>query len=134
MKKLLPVLLFTIASTVSAQTVLRVGLAEDPDALDPTLARTFVGRIVFASLCDKLVDIDPKLTIVPQLATSWEWSADNKALTMKLRPGVTFHDGEKFDAAAVKFNIERHKSMAGSNRRGELTLVAGVDVIDPQTV
>ena len=52
-----------------AQT-LRVGLAEDPDMLDPTLARTFVGRIVFAALCDKLVDVDDKLNIVPQLATS----------------------------------------------------------------
>src|SRR5438034_11126512 len=123
-----------LAGAPACAQTLRFGLAEDPDVLDPTLARTFVGRIVFASLCDKLVDIDQKLTIVPQLATSWEWSADNKALTMKLRQGVTFHDGEKFDAAAVKFNIERHKSMAGSNRRGELTLVAGVDVIDPQTV
>ena len=38
--------------------------------LDPTLARTYVGRIVFASLCDKLFDIDDKLNIVPQLALS----------------------------------------------------------------
>src|SRR5262249_4356973 len=118
---------------VAAQT-LRFGLAEDPDILDPTLARTFVGRIVFAALCDKLVDIDEKLNIVPQLATSWEWSPDSKALTMKVRPGVTFHDGEKLDAAAVKFNIERHKIMAGSNRKGELALVATVDVVDPMTV
>ena len=50
---------------------------------------------------------------MPQLATSYEWSADHKALTLKLRSGVTFHDGEKFDAAAVKYNIERHKTMAG---------------------
>ena len=118
---------------VQAQT-LRVGLAEDPDVLDPSLARTFVGRIVFAALCDKLLDVDEKLTIVPQLATSWEWSADSKSLTMKLRPGVTFHDGEKFDAAAVKFNIERHKTIPGSNRRGELAPVASVEVIDPATV
>ena len=117
----------------SAQT-LRFGLAEDPDVLDPTLARTFVGRIVFAALCDKLFDIDEKLNIVPQLATSYQWSADSKALTIKLRQGVTFHDGEKFDAAAVKFNIERHKNMAGSNRRGELAPVASVDVVDPATV
>src|SRR5262245_18841384 len=122
------------AATAQAQTTLRFGLAEDPDMLDPTLARTFVGRIVFASLCDKLVDIDEKLNIVPQLATSWEWSADSKALTMKLRPNVTFHDGEKLDAAAVKFNIERHKTMTGSNRRGELALVTTVDVVDPMTV
>ncbi|MGH8849743.1 MAG: ABC transporter substrate-binding protein [Casimicrobiaceae bacterium] len=120
-------------AAASAQT-LRFGLAEDPDVLDPTLARTFVGRIVFASLCDKLFDIDDKLAIVPQLATAYEWSADHKALTLKLRKGVTFHDGERFDAAAVKFNIERHKTMPGSNRRGELAPVTSVDVIDGSTV
>jgi len=117
---------------MQAQT-LRFGLAEDPDVLDPTLARTFVGRIVFAALCDKLFDIDEKLAIVPQLAQSYAWSPDGKALTIKVRPGVTFHDGEKLDAAAVKFNIDRHKTMAGSNRRGELALVTGVDVVDPMT-
>ena len=58
--------------------VLALGLAEDPDVLDPTLARTFVGRIIFAALCDKLFDIDEKLNIVPQLATGHEWSADSK--------------------------------------------------------
>jgi peptide/nickel transport system substrate-binding protein len=122
-----------LAGATHAQT-LRIGLAEDPDVLDPTLARTFVGRVVFAALCDKLFDIDEKLNIVPQLATSYEWSPDSKALTLKIRPGVTFHDGEKLDAAAVKYNIERHKTMAGSNRRGELALVASVDVVDPGTV
>ena len=71
----------------AARRRLRIGLAEDPDVLDPTLARTFVGRIVFAALCDKLFDIDEKLKIVPQLATGYEWSADSKALTIKLRPG-----------------------------------------------
>ena len=122
-----------VATLAGAQT-LRFGLAEDPDILDPTLARTFVGRIVFAALCDKLFDIDEKLDIVPQLATGYEWSADRKTLTIKLRKGVAFHDGEKLDAAAVKFNIERHKTMAGSNRRGELAPVTGVDVVDDSTV
>jgi peptide/nickel transport system substrate-binding protein len=125
--------MLALGAGVSAQT-LRIGLAEDPDVLDPTLARTFVGRIVFSALCDKLFDIDDKLNIVPQLATSYEWSADSKALTLKLRSGVTFHDGEKMDAAAVKFSLERHKTMAGSNRRGELAPVQSVDVVDPMTV
>ena len=133
-RKLLLAFAFALAATASMAQTLRIGLAEDPDVLDPSLARSFVGRIVFASLCDKLVDIDEKLNIVPQLATSWQWSADNKQLTMKLRPGVTFQDGEKFDAAAVKFNIERHKTIAGSNRRGELLPVQSVDVVDPLTV
>jgi len=122
-----------ITSLAGAQT-LRIGLAEDPDILDPTLARTFVGRIVFAGLCDKLLDLDEKLNIVPQLATSYEWSSDNKTLTLKLRSGVTFHDGEKFDAQAVKFNLERHKNMQGSNRRGELAVVSSVEAADPMTV
>jgi peptide/nickel transport system substrate-binding protein len=125
-------LLFFITS-VQGQT-LRIGLAEDPDILDPSLARTFVGRIVFNSLCDKLFDLDEKLAIVPQLATGYEWSADRKALIIKLRTGVTFHDGEKMDAAAVKFSIERHKNLPGSNRRGELAPVTSVDVVDAQTV
>jgi peptide/nickel transport system substrate-binding protein len=118
---------------VQAQT-LRVGLAEDPDILDPSMARTFVGRIVFAGLCDKLFDLDEKLNIVPQLATSYQWSDDNKSLVLKLRSGVTFHDGEKLDAAAVKYNLERHKNMKGSNRRGELAVVSSVEAVDPQTV
>ena len=63
-------LILTRSGNAHAQKVLRVGLAEDPDILDPTLARTFVGRIVFASLCDKLYDIDANLNIVQQLATS----------------------------------------------------------------
>jgi len=133
-RSLLHALLLALAPlAVQAQT-LRIGLAEDPDVLDPSLARSFVGRVVFTALCDKLFDIDEKLVIQPQLATAWEWSAEGKALTLKLRSGVTFHDGEKFDAAAVKFNIERHKTLPGSNRRGELAPVAGVDVIDAATV
>jgi peptide/nickel transport system substrate-binding protein len=130
--KLLLAVALSATCVAQAQT-LRIGLAEDPDILDPTLARSFVGRIVFSSLCDKLFDIDEKLNPVPQLATSYQWSADNKSLTMKLRSGVTFHDGEKFDAAAVKYNIERHKTMAGSNRRGELAPVTTVDVVDDLT-
>ena len=120
--------LAALATQAQTPGTLRVGLAEDPDVLDPTLARTFVGRIVFSAMCDKLFEIDEKLAIVPQLAEKYEWSADNKTLTLKLRPGVTFHDGEKLDAAAVKFSLERHKTMPGSNRRGELAPVASVAV------
>ena len=124
-----------LATAMPAQSqTLRIGLAEDPDILDPTMARTFVGRIVFAGLCDKLFDLDEKLAIVPQLATEYKWAADSKSLTLKIRPGVTFHDGEKLDAEAVKFNIERHKAMQGSNRRGELAPVTSVDVLDASTV
>ncbi|HZB90857.1 MAG TPA: ABC transporter substrate-binding protein [Stellaceae bacterium] len=126
--------LLLASGAAMAATTLRIGLAEDPDALDPTLARTFVGRIVFASLCDKLFDIGPHLEIVPQLATAYSWSADNKALTIQLRRNVLFQDGTPMDAAAVKYSIERHLKMPGSNRKGEISAVTGVDVIDDHTV
>src|ERR1044071_9058213 len=87
-----------VAGGALAQSHLRIGLAEDPDVLDPTLARTYVGRIVFASICDKLFDVNEKLEVIPQLALSHETSEDGKVVTIKLRPGVKFHDGEPFDA------------------------------------
>ncbi|MDP1837476.1 MAG: ABC transporter substrate-binding protein, partial [Reyranella sp.] len=117
-----------------AQTNLRIGLAEDPDVLDPSLARTYVGRIVFASICDKLFDINENLAVVPQLALSHETSADGKTVTIKLRPGVKFHDGEVFDAAAAKYSLERHLNMKGSFRKPEIAAIDSIDVVDPTTI
>jgi peptide/nickel transport system substrate-binding protein len=123
-----------LGSAAAAQTTLRIGLAEDPDVLDPTLARTYVGRIVFASLCDKLFDIDDKLNIVPQLAVSSETSEDGKTVVLKLRSGVKFHDGALMDAEAVKASLDRHMTMQGSFRKPELAAVDKVEVIDPSSV
>ena len=64
-------LLASLAGTAQAQSTLRIGIAEDPDILDPSIGRTYVGRIVFSAFCDKLFDIDEKLNIVPQLALSY---------------------------------------------------------------
>lgn len=124
----------SFAAAAQAETTLRIGLAEDPDMLDPSLGRTYVGRIVFSAFCDKLFDIDEKLNIVPQLALSHETSADGKAVTIKLRPGVKFHDGEPLDAEAAKFSIERHMNMQGSFRKSELASVDHVEVVDPLTI
>ena len=122
----------SIATPVSAQT-LRIALRQDLDVMDPTMATTYVGRIVFAGLCDKLFDIDEKLNIVPQLATGYEW-ADDRTLVLHLRPGVKFQNGEALDAASVKFSLERHLTMQGSYRKGELGSIDHVEVVDPATV
>jgi peptide/nickel transport system substrate-binding protein len=120
----------TALALVSAEAAsLRVGIQDDPDALDPALSGTYTGRFVFAALCDKLVDISPDLKIVPQLAEAWEWAPDGKSLTFTLRKNVTFHDGTAFDAAAVKFNIERMKTMPDSKRKAELAPIATVEVL-----
>jgi peptide/nickel transport system substrate-binding protein len=127
-------ILLSIGGGATAQTTLRIGLADDPDVLDPSFSRTYVGRIVFSAFCDKLFDIDENLNIVPQLALSHETSADGKEMTIKLRPGVKFQDGEPFDAEAAKFSLDRHLNLPGSFRKPELAALDHVDVIDPLTI
>jgi peptide/nickel transport system substrate-binding protein len=112
---------------------LRIALREDPDILDPTLSRTYVGRIVYAALCDKLFDIDERLQIVYQLATAHRWE-DPKTLLITLREGVRFHDGEVMDAEAVRYSLNRHLTMQGSFRRSEINSMESVEVVDPRTV
>src|SRR2546429_8109368 len=114
---------------------LRVALSAEPDKLDPTLARTLVGRTVFNAICEKLYDVDAKLAVVPQLAAALpEFSTDGKTVTIKLRTGVKFADGTALDAAAVKTSLDRHMTLSGSARKSELSSVASVDVADPATV
>jgi len=124
--------LATAAPQALGQT-LRIGLRDDPDILDPTLARTFVGRTVFAALCDKLFDFDRNLEVVPQLATGWRWD-DPQTLRLTLRAGVVFHDGTPMDAEAVRRTLERHRTMQGSFRRPDLAGLVAIEVVDPLTV
>lgn len=128
------VLLLGLAAPAPAQAQdLKIALRQDADILDPTLARTFVGRIVFTGLCDKLFDIDAKLNVVPQLATGYKWDGPT-TLTITLRPGVLFQNGEKLDAASVVTSITRHRELKGSFRRSELSPIKSLEVIDPLTV
>ena len=114
---------------------LTIGLAEEPDALDPTLARTFVGRMVFMHMCEKLYDIDSHLNIVPQLAAAMpKFSTNKKTVTIKLRTGLKFNDGTTMDAAAVKQSLDRDKTLARSARASELAPVASVDTQGNNTV
>src|SRR5256885_2250534 len=114
---------------------LTVALDSDPDALDPTLARTFVGRMVFLDMCEKLYDLNAQLQIVPQLAASLPtFSADKETVTIKLRTGIEFNDGTPFNAAAVKESLDRHKTLKGSVRASELAPVTSIDTSGDSTV
>jgi peptide/nickel transport system substrate-binding protein len=118
------------ATTLGAQAAdLRIALQSDADVLDPDQSRTFVGRIVYTSMCDKLVDITPDLEIIPQLATEWSFSEDGKQLTMKLRDDAVFHDGTPFNAEAVAANIDRSQNLETSRRKSELSSITGVEVL-----
>ncbi len=132
MRKLLAAMLL-LPSLASAQP-LRIGLASDPDILDPTLSRPSAGRVVFSGMCDKLVEIDAKLNFVPQLATAWAWQDEGKTLALTLRPGVKFHDGATMDAASVQASLQRHLTMQGSTRRAEMGPITAIDAIGPLEV
>ena len=133
MIRLLAFLLMMVCAAGAGAQTLRIGLREDPDVLDPTLGSSYVGRIVYAAMCDKLFDIDAHLNIVPQLATGYEW-ADPTHLVLHLRSGVTFQDGEPFDAEAVKYKLTRDLTMKGSMRAGEISAIQTVTARDPMTV
>ena len=114
---------------------LTIALAEDPDALDPTLARTFVGRMVFLHTCEKLYDLNAKLEIVPQLAAALPvLSADKKTMTIRIRTGIRFNDGTPMNAQSVKVSLDRHRTLTGSARASELAPVDAVEVVNASTV
>ncbi|MBV9114467.1 MAG: ABC transporter substrate-binding protein, partial [Hyphomicrobiales bacterium] len=69
---ILVLLLFLGGPAARAADVLNIGIAGDPSPLDPARSGNFLDRNIFASLCDKLIDTDPEMRFVPQLATSWE--------------------------------------------------------------
>ena len=131
------VALSAIGAQSHAQTptgeLLRIGMRDDPDLLDPTFSRTYVGTVVMTALCDKLFDFDAKLNIVPVLASSYQW-ADSTTLLIRLRSGVRFQDGEPFDANAVKYTLDRHLTANGSFRRSEIGAMDHVETVDPLTV
>ncbi|BCH66529.1 peptide ABC transporter substrate-binding protein [Agrobacterium vitis] len=135
LNRVLTALLVTAAFAAPVMAAdLKIGLSEDPDVLDPAQSRTFVGRIVYTAMCDKLVDVSPDLKIIPQLATGWAWSEGGKVLTMTLRQGVKFHDETPLNAEAVVATIQRNMTMPESRRKSELASVEKVDAIGSDTV
>ena len=122
-----------LCTTAMAQTNLRYAMQDDPDTLDPHISSSTASTVVLNAICDRLWVLDAGMNLVPALATKWSWSADNKQLSVQLREGVTFHDGTPFDAEALKFNIERAKTMPESQRKDDVTQIDGVDVTGPFT-
>jgi peptide/nickel transport system substrate-binding protein len=131
--KALLAFVFITAAHAQAPGTLRIGMRDDPDMLDPAFSRTYVGTVVMTAICDKLFDFDAHLNIVPVLATGYEW-ADTKTLLIHVRPNVTFQDGEKLDASAVVYNLQRDLTAPGSFRRSEIGAMDHAEVVDAATV
>ncbi len=96
------------AAADTPKNALVLGHLAELQTLDPPQATTISDGRINSNIYEGLVRFkDASLEIEPALATSWTISPDGKLYTFKLRPGVTFHDGSAFDAAAVKFNFDR---------------------------
>ena len=123
------------AGSAFAQGALRIGLGDDPDGLDPTtVALLHHAHRLCRAVRQAVRDRREGGHRAPARALRHETSADGKTVTIKLRPGVKFHDGEPFTAEAAKYSLDRHMTMKGSFRKPELAAVDSVEVADPLTV
>lgn len=98
----------THVGTASSPGILVYGSGGQPVNLESGNITDGNSVVVQNQIYNRLIEFKPGSTdLVPGLATSWTASSDGKTWTFKLRPSVKFHDGTEFDAAAVKFNIDR---------------------------
>jgi peptide/nickel transport system permease protein/peptide/nickel transport system substrate-binding protein len=113
---------------------LRVAAPFNPSTLDPITGGLGSDHMLLYPLFDTLVDFEPAtLAPKPGLATAWEFP-DPKTLVLTLREGIKFHDGEPFDASAVKFNLDRARTDQRSSVKGDLQSLATVEVLAPTKV
>ena len=113
---------------------LRVAIPWTPENLDPTMNLSSIRAAVGTSMFDSLVGRDPGGRIVAELAESWRL-IDDTTWQFKLRRGVVFHNGEPFNAEAVRFTLGRVLDPEQkSPNRANIGEVARVDVLDELTV
>jgi peptide/nickel transport system substrate-binding protein len=112
-----------------------LALNSDLTTMDPHKSTAAVDRQVFQLIYDKLVDIDDGLNIVPELSSQWEISEDGMTYTFSLVEGVTFHNGEAFNATAAKANFDRMLDDAtASPRKSEIAQITNVEAVDDKTL
>lgn len=120
-------------ASISPAGSLTIGLQADPATLDPALSSALVDRQVMANIYDTLFALTPQGKIVPNLVKTYSISKNGLTYTLHLRTGIKFQDGTPFNAAAVKFNLDRDMS-ATSARRSELSSVKSVTTPNSSTV
>ncbi|MBD7956541.1 ABC transporter substrate-binding protein [Microbacterium sp. Sa4CUA7] len=106
--------------------------------MDPQTSQLDVSALVQRAVLDSLVFQEADGSFSPWLAESWEVSGDGTSYTFVLRDDVTFHDGEPFDATAVKANFDRivdpETASAQAASMMGADFYAGTEVVDDHTV
>lgn len=113
----------------------------DPDAtlrlqghvassLDPTQAPEPIQVMVATwPTYDRLLQVTEDAEYAPMLATEWEFSEDGTSLHLTLREGVTFSDGEPFNAEAVRANIEFYKNAESVTSDSHIDVISDAEVL-----
>ena len=133
-------LTITMAAEAPAQTpkyggTLNVGFPSDSKTFDPIFSVETTERQVLYVIYNTLVNYGTDFSIKPELAESWTVEDGGKRVVFKLRQGVKFHDGTDFNAAAVKWNIDRRLDPAVNSPQKALLepVIASVEAPDAQT-
>ena len=129
------------AQWVSAETPQKGGnltlcVGDEPPGLDPTAsASAAIDRVVYANIMEGLIKVDRNGQFVPGLAAKWDVSPDGKGYTFHLRKGVTFHNGEPFNAQVAKWNIERGAAEETKNAHPEFfRVIEKIETPDDNTL
>ena len=131
-------LIFSL-SIFSTANALNVVFSEDrPDlrTLDPRITQSRHEEMIIVQMFDQLISADSNGNLYPGLAKSWDVSSDGLHYTFNLRDDVTFHDGTKFDAAAVKATFDSIVDPE-TGSQGAVDILgpyASSDVVDEYTV
>ena len=124
------------STTITRGGVLNATQGAKWSSLDPTVSSGKGNdKFVINQLFETLIEMDMSGKLVPGLAESWELKDGNKTVILKLKKGVKFHDGTDFNAAAVKFVLERVlKPDTKATSRVDIEDIASIDVVDDYTV
>lgn len=125
----------TVLTATSAARDVTVAIGSDITTLDPHLTTDTDSASIRFHIYEGLVHTTASGIPEPQLAVSWDISADGLTYTFKLREGVEFHDGTAFNAEAVKTNFERltHPDRQ-SSAQDYMTMLDTIEVLDEYTV
>lgn len=122
------------AGVANQARTFRMGLAAEPNTFDPHLTVGRNSQILLANVFDGLTARDSNTNIVPGLATEWGYLGDGASWQFKLRSGVTFHNGDPFDAESVKFTVERAINPDTKSTISELSNIVGAEITDATSV
>lgn len=114
-----------------------LAIDSEPTTLDPQITQDGGMRRVMENVYERLIehDLDDPSILLPRLAAEMPTNIDETTWEVKIRQGVTFHNGEPFNAQAAKFAIDRELDPDfGSELLGQIDTITGVEVVDDYTI